>query len=77
MVENAEEFCKALGIPFRILSIVSGELNNAAAKKLDLEAWFPGSAAFRSFLFLFFVCSVEKLFFISYKFLQTRLQYCR
>ncbi|VDO16123.1 unnamed protein product [Brugia timori] len=47
MVENAEDFCKALGIPFRIVCIVSGELNNAAAKKLDLEAWFPGSAAFR------------------------------
>ena len=25
----------------------TGELNNAAAKKLDLEGWFPGSAAFR------------------------------
>ena len=25
----------------------AGELNNAAAKKLDLEAWFPGSKAFR------------------------------
>lgn len=24
-----------------------GELNNAAAKKLDLEAWFPGSGAYR------------------------------
>lgn len=24
-----------------------GELNNAASKKLDLEAWFPGSGAFR------------------------------
>ena len=24
-----------------------GELNNAAAKKLDLEGWFPGSNAFR------------------------------
>ena len=24
-----------------------GALNNAAAKKLDLEAWFPGGAAFR------------------------------
>ena len=27
--------------------IYAGELNNAAAKKLDLEAWFPGSGAFR------------------------------
>lgn len=24
-----------------------GELNNAAAKKYDLEAWFPGSGKFR------------------------------
>lgn len=49
MIENAEDFCKALGIPYRIVCIVSGELNNAAAKKLDLEAWFPGSSAFRFF----------------------------
>ncbi|VDM95520.1 unnamed protein product [Thelazia callipaeda] len=47
MVANAEEYCKVLEIPYRIVCIVSGELNNAAAKKLDLEAWFPGSAAFR------------------------------
>ena len=26
---------------------MSGELNNAAAKKYDLEAWFPASKAFR------------------------------
>ena len=26
---------------------MSGALNNAAAKKLDLEAWFPASGAFR------------------------------
>ncbi|RUS86079.1 hypothetical protein EGW08_006172 [Elysia chlorotica] len=47
MINNAEEFNKALGIPYRVVNIVSGELNNAAAKKLDLEAWFPGSGAFR------------------------------
>merc|ERR1739844_808722 len=47
MINNAEEFNKSLGIPFRVVCIVSGELNNAAAKKLDLEAWFPGSGAFR------------------------------
>ena len=33
--------------PFRVVCIVSGALNNAAAKKLDLEAWFPASGAFR------------------------------
>lgn len=47
MISNAEEFYKALEIPYRIVNIVSGALNNAASKKLDLEAWFPGSAAFR------------------------------
>lgn len=47
MVGNAEEYYQILGIPYRIVCIVSGELNNAAAKKYDLEAWFPGSGAFR------------------------------
>lgn len=47
MISNAEDFCKALGLPYRVVNIVSGELNNAAAKKLDLEAYFPGSAAYR------------------------------
>lgn len=47
MIGNAESFCQELEIPYRIVNIVSGALNNAAAKKLDLEAWFPGSGAFR------------------------------
>lgn len=47
MMENAERFCQALEIPYRVVNIVSGELNNAAAKKLDLEAWFSGGGAFR------------------------------
>jgi len=47
MIHNAEEFNKVLGIPYRIVNIVSGSLNNAAAKKFDLEAWFPGSGKFR------------------------------
>ena len=47
MIGNAEEYCQALGLPYHVVAIVSGELNNAAAKKLDLEAWFPASGAFR------------------------------
>ncbi|VDL75475.1 unnamed protein product [Nippostrongylus brasiliensis] len=47
MIENAEEYCQLLGIPYQVVCIVSGELNNAASKKLDLEAWFPGSGAYR------------------------------
>ncbi|XP_023296843.2 serine--tRNA ligase, cytoplasmic [Lucilia cuprina] len=47
MINNAETFCQSLEIPYRIVNIVSGALNHAASKKLDLEAWFAGSAAFR------------------------------
>merc|ERR1712014_531114 len=42
MIKMAEEFYQELGIPHHVVAIVSGELNNAAAKKYDLEAWFPG-----------------------------------
>jgi seryl-tRNA synthetase len=41
MISYSEDFYKSLGLPYQIVSIVSGALNNAAAKKLDLEAWFP------------------------------------
>ena len=47
MIENSCEFYKSLGIPYRVVNIVSGALNDAAAKKYDLEAWFPGSNAHR------------------------------
>lgn len=36
-----------LGIPYRVVNIVSGELNNAAAKKYDLEGYFPGFKEYR------------------------------
>lgn len=47
MIGNAEEFYQSLNIPYRVVNIVSGALNHAASKKLDLEAWFAGSSAFR------------------------------
>lgn len=47
MISLSQEFYDELGIAYRVVNIVSGALNNAAAKKLDLEAWFPGSGAFR------------------------------
>jgi seryl-tRNA synthetase len=47
LINNAEDLYKLIGLPYRVVAIVSGALNLAAAKKLDLEAWFPGSAAFR------------------------------
>lgn len=47
MIKNAEDFYQELNIGYKVINIVSGALNHAAAKKLDLEAWFPGSGAFR------------------------------
>eukprot|EP01147_Barroeca_monosierra_P007697 gene7697-7729_t len=47
MLNNAEEFLKTIGLPYQVVNIVSGALNLAAAKKTDIEAWFPGSGAFR------------------------------
>ncbi|KAG1167302.1 hypothetical protein G6F35_017767 [Rhizopus arrhizus] len=41
MIEHSEGFFQSLGLSYRVVAIVSGALNNAAAKKYDLEAWFP------------------------------------
>ncbi|KAH7054316.1 hypothetical protein B0J12DRAFT_657302 [Macrophomina phaseolina] len=41
MIETSEEFYKSLNLPYQVVAIVSGALNNAASKKFDLEAWFP------------------------------------
>lgn len=41
MIATSESFIQSLEIPYRVVTIVSGALNNAAAKKYDLEAWFP------------------------------------
>jgi len=41
MLSNSEDFYQTLGLPYQVVGIVSGALNNAAAMKYDLEAWFP------------------------------------
>ncbi len=47
MISTSEAFFQSLGIGYRIVAIVSGALNNAAAKKYDLEAWFPNYGEFK------------------------------
>ncbi|KAI9818574.1 MAG: Cytosolic seryl-tRNA synthetase [Pycnora praestabilis] len=41
MIGISEKFYQSLGLPYQVVAIVSGALNNAASKKYDLEAWFP------------------------------------
>jgi len=40
-----EEIFQALGIPYRVLDICSGDLGGPAFRKFDLEAWMPGRGA--------------------------------
>ncbi|KAL9253669.1 Serine--tRNA ligase-like protein [Drosera capensis] len=47
MIKNSENFYQTLKLPYQIVAIVSGALNDAAAKKYDLEAWFPASQTYR------------------------------
>ncbi|KAI8139080.1 seryl-tRNA synthetase [Fennellomyces sp. T-0311] len=47
MIGHSEEFFQSLGLSYRVVAIVSGALNNAAAKKYDLEAWFPYQGEFK------------------------------
>jgi len=39
--KNSEELFKALGIPFRVVNICTGDIGIIAAKKYDIEAWSP------------------------------------
>ncbi|KAF3628493.1 hypothetical protein FXO38_25669 [Capsicum annuum] len=36
-----------LKLPYQTVAIISGALNNASAKKYDLEGWFPASSTYR------------------------------
>ena len=47
MLGIAEEFHQSLGLPYQVVNIVSGELNAAAAKKYDVECFFPGMSEYR------------------------------
>jgi seryl-tRNA synthetase len=42
IVSHAEDICKALDIPHRVVEMVTGDLGFTAAKKYDLELWAPG-----------------------------------
>ena len=47
MMKNSRDFYESLNLPYRVVNIVSGALNNSAAKKYDLEGWFPGYNDYR------------------------------
>ena len=42
IVRNAEDICRALEIPHRVVEMVTGDLGFVASKKYDVEMWAPG-----------------------------------
>jgi seryl-tRNA synthetase len=42
-----EEIVQALGLPYRVMNIAVGDLGAPAAKKYDIEAWFPTQGRYR------------------------------
>jgi len=42
IVGHATDICVALGLPYRLVEIVTGDLGFAAAKKFDVEVWAAG-----------------------------------
>jgi seryl-tRNA synthetase len=42
MLAIEEQIFQALGIPYRVLDICTGDLGGPAYRKFDLEAWMPG-----------------------------------
>ena len=47
LMEVTERIYQKLNLPYQVISIVSSALNDNAAIKYDLEAWFPGSGTYR------------------------------
>ncbi|MDH7489022.1 MAG: serine--tRNA ligase [Anaerolineae bacterium] len=42
LVDNAEDVCRRLGIPHRVVQMCTGDLSFTAAVKYDVEMWAPG-----------------------------------
>jgi seryl-tRNA synthetase len=42
-----EEIVRSLGLPYRVMNISVGDLGAPAAKKYDIEAWFPAQGRYR------------------------------
>ena len=47
LLEIEESIVGGLGLPYRVVNIAAGDLGSSAAKKYDIEAWFPSQDAYR------------------------------
>ena len=47
LLEIEESLARDLGLPYRLVNIEASELSAAAAKRYDIEAWFPSQERYR------------------------------
>ncbi len=47
LLEREEELVRGLGLPYRVVNVAAGDLGDSAAKKYDIEAWFPSQGRYR------------------------------
>jgi len=47
MTGCAEEVLKRLGIPYRVVTLCTGDMGFASQKTYDIEVWLPGQGAYR------------------------------
>ncbi|UOY91386.1 serine--tRNA ligase [Ectobacillus sp. JY-23] len=47
LTANAERVLQLLGLPYRVLSMCTGDLGFTAAKKYDIEVWIPSYGSYR------------------------------
>ncbi len=47
LTANAEEILKRLRLPYRVITLCSGDTGFSAAKTYDLEVWLPGQGLYR------------------------------
>ncbi|WP_459941584.1 MULTISPECIES: serine--tRNA ligase [Deferrisoma] len=47
LTQNAEEVLRRLGLPYRVVTLCTGDLGFSAAKTYDLEVWLPGQGRYR------------------------------
>lgn len=66
MIANSEGFYQSLGLRYRVVAIVSGALNLAAAQKFDLEAWFPFQRAYKELVSCSNCTDYRELSFLCY-----------
>jgi seryl-tRNA synthetase len=47
MTSCAEEVLKRLGLPYRVITLCTGDMGFSAQKTFDIEVWLPGQNAYR------------------------------